>query len=71
MEKNIPIYNGKVANELLKKGYTIKNLAPNKNYPQRTVFFFKNDNGFFDDLSEISKKYRDISKTHKRGDSNE
>ena len=50
------IFAGKIARALLKKGYTIVDLKANKDYPDRTVFIFRNDEGLKEDLRILTTK---------------
>lgn len=48
---NIPIFNIKVASELVKQGFIITDLQPNKYHKNKTVCFFK----YNCDLKDILK----------------
>ena len=51
-KKNIIVFTAKKARELLKKGYTITDIKPDKKDPEgkRSVYVFKNDNGLIESL---------------------
>lgn len=53
----ITIFTAKVARELLKEGFTLIDIKPDKNDPdgKRSVFVFKND----ENLSEKMKGYKE------------
>lgn len=51
--KNIVIYKGSIARELLRKGYRIIDVKPNKEQPLATVFIFKNETGLLKELEEL------------------
>ena len=40
MKKNITVFNAGLAKKLIKMGYIVKDIKPNKNNPQKTVVFF-------------------------------
>lgn len=55
-KKAIVVFSGHVARSLLKKGYTIIDIKPDKRNPLKSVFVFKNEGNFSKDLSELIKK---------------
>lgn len=58
MEKrydDVAIYTTATAKKLLKLGYVIVNMSENKKEKGRTVFYFKNEKGIFQDLEAILK----------------
>jgi hypothetical protein len=42
---NIQVFSNKLAKSLIKQGYVVGDIVPNNKYPQRSVFYFKNENG--------------------------
>jgi len=48
------IYTGRVARGLLRLGYKIIDVKPNKNNPERTVFIFQDIPGLKDDLRRLT-----------------
>lgn len=55
-KKAIVVFSGHVARSLLKKGYTIIDIKPDKRNPLKSVFVFKCEGNFSKDLSELIKK---------------
>ncbi len=54
METKI-ILQGDLARYLLKKGYQIIDIKPKRENPQSTVFVFKVEKGFFEELDNWKK----------------
>lgn len=50
------IFAGGVARELLRRGYQIVDVRPNRDYPERSVFIFKDVPGLKDDLREVTSR---------------
>lgn len=50
-KKGIIIYSGKVANELLRQGYRITRVMPDKKNKMRTIFVFAAENNIEEALS--------------------
>lgn len=48
----IVIYKGATAKELFGKGFELININSNKKYPERTVFYFKNEKEIREYLKE-------------------
>lgn len=51
---NILVYKRSLARQLVKLGYTVVDIQPNKQDESRTVFFFKNER-------DIQKKIHDLT----------
>jgi len=41
MKNNITVFNAGLAKKLIKLGYVVKDIEPNRENPQKTVFFFE------------------------------
>ena len=54
------VYDARIARELLRLGYTIIDIKPDKyeKEKKRTIFVFNNDEGLEKDIYDISEKYR-------------
>ena len=54
----ITIFTAKTARELLKKGFTLIDIKPDKNDPdgKRSVFIFKNDENLLERIKEYKEK---------------
>lgn len=48
------IFTGKVARALLRKGFQIIDVKPNKDFPERTVFVFKDVFGLKEEVQRLS-----------------
>ncbi len=48
------VYSAKLARELLKQRYQIVDIEPNRTNPERTVYFFLNENGLIDLINQYS-----------------
>jgi hypothetical protein len=55
-KKGIIIYSGKVANELLRQGYRITRVMPDKKNKVRTIFVFAVENNIEEALSFQSER---------------
>nr|UVY32808.1 MAG: hypothetical protein [Bacteriophage sp.] len=55
-KKGIIIYSGKVANELLRQGYRITRVMPDKKNKVRTIFVFAVENNIEEALSLQSER---------------
>lgn len=57
-KKAITIFTAKVARELLKDGFTLIDIKPDKNDPdgKRSVFVFKNDENLSEKMKEFKEK---------------
>ena len=58
MSQIICIFTAKLARKLLRDGYTIVDIEPNKDNPERTVFYFK-----YCEKLESALKYLNSKKT--------
>lgn len=56
MKRNLIIFSGFMARELLRKGYTIVDVKANKTEPLASVFVFKNEDGLEELVRELSHK---------------
>jgi len=54
MKSNITVFNAGLAKKLIKLGYVVKDIKPNKNNPQKTVFFFEAT----EEIKNIIKNYQ-------------
>ena len=54
------VYDARIARELLRLGYTIIDIKPDKydKDKKRTIFVFNNDESLEKDIYDISEKYR-------------
>ena len=54
------VYDARIARELLRLGYTIIDIKPDKydKDKKRTIFVFNNDEGLEKDIYDIAEKYR-------------
>lgn len=50
------IFTGRMTRALLRKGFQIVDVKPNKYYPERTVFVFKDDPGLKEEIQKLSNK---------------
>ena len=54
--KNIPIFTGVLAKYLLKKGLKLVDIAPNKNAPRETVFYFERTDKVWEAIKEFKNQ---------------
>lgn len=54
-EHNVIIYSGKIANELLKRGYRIVKVMPDRRNKIKTVFVFANERNIVRDVDELTR----------------
>ena len=54
--KNIPIFTGVLAKFLLKKGLKLVDIAPNKNAPRETVFYFERTDKVWEAIKEFKNQ---------------
>lgn len=54
-EHSIIIYSGKIANELLKRGYRIVKVMPDRRNKIKTVFVFANERNIVRDVDELTR----------------
>lgn len=54
--KTIPVFKLFIAKELIKMGYIVVNIEPNRNNKLLTVFFFEDTEQFRRDLDYVMKK---------------
>ena len=52
---SIIIYSGKIANELLTRGYRIGKLMPDRRNKIKTVFVFANERNIVRDVDELTR----------------
>lgn len=57
-KKDVVIFSASMARKLLKDGYVISDIKPDKTDPddKRTVFVFKNENNIMDKVKEYKEK---------------
>lgn len=57
-EKNLMVFTSSMARELLRRGYTIVDIRPDKldKEGKRSVFIFKNENNLRAAISELSNR---------------
>lgn len=67
MKKNIPIFTGKLAKFLMKKGFKLVDIAPNKKYPRETVFYFEQTNEIWEAIKEFQAQEKGAN-TDEKGD---
>ena len=53
MEKDVLVLNALLAKNLLNMGFTIVNIGQNEKEKERTVFFFKRENGIEEIISKL------------------
>lgn len=53
--ESILIYSGRIANELLNKGYRIKKVLPDKRNKLKTVFIFAAEGNIEDDFFKLTQ----------------
>ena len=53
MRKNWIVYKASIARELLRKGYTINDIKPNREQPLASIFIFKNETGLEEELQRF------------------
>lgn len=53
MKNNIVVFTGRIARELLKKGFTIVDVKPNREQPLASVFIFKNEKGLEEEIKKL------------------
>ena len=63
-KKGIIIYSGKVANELLRQGYRITRVMPDKKNKMRTIYIFAVDNNIEYALLKIRSLKPGVSNWH-------
>lgn len=49
------VFSGRIANELLRKGYTITEVRPDKRNKIKSVFVFKSEHGIEDEIVRLSQ----------------
>jgi len=67
MKNNITVFNAGLAKKLIKLGYVVKDIEPNRNNPQKTVFFFEAT----EEIKNIINDYRDRKREAKGGNLDE
>ena len=63
MKNNITVFNAGLAKKLIKLGYVVKDIEPNRNNPQKTVFFFEAT----EEVKNIIKNYQAKKREAKGG----
>lgn len=58
IEANIPVFLSCIAQKLVKEGYQIVDLAPNRRNIDETVFYFKNEKGLEDKIKQYLREFR-------------
>lgn len=58
MEQNVMVFTGQMARQLLREGFTIVDIKPDKldSDGKRSVFLFRNDEGLLSKMRELSTK---------------
>ena len=56
MEQNVMVFTGQMARQLLREGFTIVDIKPDKldSDGKRSVFIFRNDEGLLPKMRELS-----------------
>ena len=54
MQETKLVFTPKLAKKLLKKGYQIVDLKPNRDNSERTIFVFRNDAGLIEDIKNLA-----------------
>lgn len=67
MKNNITVFNAGLAKKLIKLGYVVKDIKPNRNNPQKTVFFFETT----EEIKNIIKNYQAKRREAKGGNIDE
>lgn len=49
---NVPIFNIKIASQLVRRGFIVADLQPNEKMPNKTVVYFKHNNQLTEILNE-------------------
>ena len=58
IEVNMPVFLSCIAQRLVKEGYQIVDLAPNRRNIGETVFYFKNEKGLEDKIKKYVREFR-------------
>ena len=58
MKENLMVFTAEMARQLLKRGYSVVDIKPDKldSTGKRSVFVFKNDDGLQEAISELVRK---------------
>ena len=67
MKNNITVFNAGLAKKLIKLGYIVKDIEPNRENPQKTVFFFEAT----EEIKNIINDYRNRKREAKGGNMDE
>ena len=61
MEENVMVFTGQMARQLLRKGFTIVDIKPDKldNEGKRSVFVFKKEDNILETIKELSTKNKE------------
>ena len=54
-QHDVIIYSGKIANELLRRGYRIVKVMPDRRNKIKTVFVFANERNIVRDVDELTR----------------
>lgn len=63
MKNNITVFNAGLAKKLIKMGYVVRDIEPNKENPLKTVFFFDAS----EEIKNIINDYRNRKREAKGG----
>ena len=55
MRKDVLVFTGRMAKELLRRGYTIIDVKPHNNLVNATVFVFKNEGSIMNEIRLLKK----------------
>lgn len=61
--ENRVVFKGSIARQLLREGYTIVDVKPDRMNSNKSVFVFRNDEGLEDRLFELVKEKQDEAST--------
>jgi len=67
MKNNITVFNAGLAKKLIKMGYVVRDIEPNKENPLKTVFFFDAS----EEIKNIINDYRNRKREAKGGNIDE
>ena len=61
MEQNVMVFTGQMARQLLREGFTIVDIKPDKldSDGKRSVFLFRNEEGLLSKMKELSTKNKE------------
>lgn len=55
-DKIAVVYTARTARHLLRNGYQMIDMAPNRKFPTETVYYFKNEDNIFNAIKEVAHK---------------